>query len=183
MVTLAVEGVRMIIVLICHMPHKWVPFSEDEFTKAWLCRCSTPIQVAANSFHPVLNGLTTLLLACCKELLGYWPCHLPYVIIMSGICTCLSYPLCNTSVTVWDKGTNGQAQLLQKCKTPLRSFQFSLLAATSLISLQQQWFREKLKHPDFGKVQIECHILLSNYLIGWYTSAQQSCGSDCTLSV
>ena len=106
---IAVEEVGMICMLNCHVPYKRVPFHKNEFAEAWFCSCGTPLQMALNSLHLVPNAFATIFLAFCKELLGCWPCHMPYTIIVGGVFACLSYRLCDTFVVVLNKGTNGQA--------------------------------------------------------------------------
>lgn len=108
-VTIAVEGVWMIYMFVCHVPYKRVPFHKNEFAEAWFCRCGTQLQMPLNSLHLVPNDFPTNFLAFCKELLSCWPYHMPYTIIVGCVFACRSYPLCDTFEVVLNKGTNGQA--------------------------------------------------------------------------
>lgn len=44
-VTVAVEGVWMIYMFVCHVPYKRVPFHKNEFAVAWFCRCGKQLQI------------------------------------------------------------------------------------------------------------------------------------------
>ena len=126
-VTVAVEGVWMIYMFVCHVPYKRVPFHKNEFAEAWFCRCGTQLQMPLNSLHLVPNDFPSNFLAFCKELLSCWPYHMPYTIIVGCVFACLSYPLCNAFVVVLNKGTNGQAvpEMLERVWKLVNTIKFS----------------------------------------------------------
>lgn len=130
-----VEWVRVVSMFICNMSQEWIPLSQDEAAKTRFGRCSTPIKVSANSLHPILDDLTSLLFTCSKQLFGNWPGHMPNVKEVSSARAVFSNPFGYTSMTVRDKHPNFNAKPLQKAKAPFYSFKLCLVAATSLICL------------------------------------------------
>ena len=130
-----VEWVRMVSMFICDMPQEWIPLSQDKAAKARFGRRSTPIHVSANSLHPIVDDLTSLLFTCSKKLFGNWPGHMPNVIEVSSARAVFSNPFGYTSMTIRDKHASCHTKLLQIAKAPFHSFKLCLVAATSLICL------------------------------------------------
>lgn len=136
--TLFVQGRGMVVMLVGHMLHKWIPLGPNQFPKPGGSGCSTPIQMVACSFNPIYDFLAPLLFPKLYHCLCNWTGHMPNVKVVRAVCLTFPYPFGNSSVSVRNENFDGYASRLKIWKSPFHSFEFHGCATAGLICLKEE---------------------------------------------
>ena len=114
-----VEWVRVVSMFICNMSQEWIPLSQDEAAKTRFGRCSTPIKVSANSLHPILDDLTSLLFTCSKQLLvtDRATCQMSKKWVVPG-----PFSLIHLAIPLWWSEINTPILTPSRCRKPKHIF-------------------------------------------------------------
>ena len=130
------QFIGMVTVPIWSMADQWQPLGFDQIHKTLLGGGNTPIQMVLYCFCPVFQSLTPLIFTCFKDTLCNCVGHMPSIIKMGSVWLFFMYPLADTRVSIWyENGDLNLGIVLKVWKAPLCSFQFHLVAASSLIWL------------------------------------------------
>ncbi len=85
---------------VCNMHYKRLPLCQYQLLEALFRARTTPIQMPADSFHPVDYFFITLLFASLEQFFGDRSVNMPYVIKMTGFGPIFSDPFSNAFVSV-----------------------------------------------------------------------------------
>ena len=115
--------VRVAIMFVCDMAHKWIPLCCYYMSISQLGRWHTPIKMITDSLNPITNFLATFFLSQLQHCFSNGMSYVPNVKVVWTFRFAFPYPLRYASMPVRDEHKNTDANWFEKRKAPFCSLQ------------------------------------------------------------